>query len=95
MSYWIDPFLYCSEWSCTRPKETGREYCTPCIKLARAVGRRLDDEPEEDRELTLIKVQGRYRSHLAACEVDPRSRAYALLCASRSDYPLADSERDD
>ena len=53
---------------------------TPCIKLARAVGRRLPDEPEEDHDLMLVRVQGRYRSHLAACAVDPRSRAYALLC---------------
>ena len=79
MSYWIDPSLYCSEWSCTRPKATGREYCTPCIRLARAVGRRMDDEPEEDPETRLIRVQGRCRSHLEACAVDPRSRAYELM----------------
>ena len=79
MSYWVNPDLYCSEWRCKRPKETGREYCTPCIKLARAVGRRMDDEPEEDHALTLVRVQGRYTSHLEACEVDPRSRAYALM----------------
>ena len=79
MSYWINPDLYCSEGSCRRPKATGREYCTPCIKLARAVGRRMDDEPEEDDALTLIRVQGRYTSHLEACAVDPRSRAYALM----------------
>lgn len=77
MSYHIDPDLYCSERRCKRPKETGRQYCTPCIKLARAVGRRLDDEPE-DLSRMLDRVQGRYRSHLAACEVDPRSRAYSL-----------------
>jgi hypothetical protein len=79
VSYNIDPYLYCSEWRCRRPKETGRAYCTPHIKLAKAVGRRLDDEPEEDLELTLVKVQGRYTSHLAACAVDPRSRAYDLM----------------
>jgi hypothetical protein len=79
VSYWINPDLYCSESRCKRPKETSREYCTPCIKLARAVGRRLDDEPEEDLALTLVKVQGRYTSHLAACAVDPRSRAYSLM----------------
>ena len=79
VSYWINPDLYCSEWCCTRPKAAGREYCTPCIRLARAVGRRMDDEPEEDPETTLMRVQGRCRSHLAACEVDPRSRAYALM----------------
>jgi hypothetical protein len=78
VSYWINPHLYCSDGWCRRPKETGREYCTPCIKLARAVGRRLDDEPE-DLTLDLVKVQGRYRSHLAACAVDPRSRAYSLM----------------
>ena len=76
MSYNVNPDLYCSEGRCKRPKETGREYCTPCIRLARAVGRRLDDEPEEDLTLALIRVQGRYRSHLAACAVDPRARAY-------------------
>ncbi len=78
MSYKINPYLYCSEGRCKRPKETGREYCTPHIKLARAVGRRLPDEPEEDLTLTLLKVQGRYTSHLAACAVDPRSRAYTV-----------------
>jgi hypothetical protein len=78
VSYWINPDLYCSEGPCTRPKATGRAYCTPCIRLARAVGRRLDDEPE-DLELAIIRVQGRYRSHLTACAVDPRSRAYALM----------------
>jgi hypothetical protein len=62
-----------------RPKATGREYCTPCIKLARAVGRRLPDEPEEDFSMMLDRVQGRYRSHLEACAVDPRSRAYSLM----------------
>ncbi|HWF50703.1 MAG TPA: hypothetical protein VG294_08690 [Solirubrobacteraceae bacterium] len=77
MSYSIDPVLYCSETRCKRPKETGREYCTPCIKLARAVGRRLDDEPE-DLSGAINRIQGRYRSHLAACAVDPRSRAYPL-----------------
>jgi predicted RNA polymerase sigma factor len=75
----INPDLYCSESRCRRPKETGRDYCTPCIKLARAVGRYLDDEPEEDRERALVRVQGRYRSHLEACAVDPRSRAYSLM----------------
>jgi predicted RNA polymerase sigma factor len=79
VSYKIIPDLYCSEGRCKRPKETGREYCTPHIKLARAVGRRLDDEPEEDLTLALVRVQGRYRSHLAACAVDPRSRAYSLI----------------
>lgn len=78
LSYRIDPFLYCTEWPCRRPKETGREYCTPHIKLAKAVGRRLDDEPEDDPALALVKVQGRYTSHLADCAVDPRSRAYNL-----------------
>jgi hypothetical protein len=78
VSYKINPDLYCSEGRCKRPKASGREYCTPCIKLARAVGRRLADEPEEDLELTLVRVQGRYTSHLAACAVDPRSRAYSL-----------------
>lgn len=78
MSYWINPDLYCSEWPCTRPKATGREYCTPHIQLAKAVGRRLDDEPPEDPRLTLILVQGRYTSHLEGCAVDPRSRAYSL-----------------
>lgn len=87
MSYWINPHLYCSDGWCRRPKETGREYCTPCIKLARAVGRRMDDEPEDDLELALVRVQGRYRSHLAACEVDPRSRAYALMSASAYGVP--------
>lgn len=77
MSYWINPHLYCSEGCCKRPKAAGRDYCTPCIKLARAVGRRLDDEPEEDLTRTLARVQGRYTSHLAACAVDPRSRAYS------------------
>ena len=77
MSYKINPDLYCSEGRCKRPKATDRQYCTPCIKLARAVGRRLDDEPE-DLTPALVKVQGRYRSHLADCAVDPRSRAYAL-----------------
>jgi hypothetical protein len=79
VSYWINPDLFCSEGRCKRPKATGREYCTPCIKLARAVGRRMDDEPEEDLSLALDRIQGRYRSHLAACEVDPRSRAYSLM----------------
>jgi hypothetical protein len=79
VSYKIDPDLYCSEGRCKRPKATHRQYCTPCIRLARAVGRRLDDEPEEDLELLLVKVQGRYTAHLAECEVDPRSRAYALM----------------
>jgi hypothetical protein len=78
LSYRIDPDLYCSEEVCKRPKASGRAYCTPCIKLARAVGRSLDDEPE-DLVPALVKVQGRYRSHLAACPVDPRSRAYAIL----------------
>jgi hypothetical protein len=78
----VNPDLYCSETRCRRPKETGREYCTPCIKLARAVGRRLDDEPEEDLEHLLNRVQGRYRSHLEACAVDPRSRANALMSMS-------------
>jgi predicted RNA polymerase sigma factor len=78
VSYRINPDLYCTEGCCKRPKATGREYCTPCIRLARAVGRRMDDEPEEDLDLALVRVQGRYRSHLEACEVDPRSRAYAL-----------------
>ena len=87
MSYWINPHLYCSDGWCRRPKETGREYCTPCIKLARAVGRRMDDAPEDDLELALVRVQGRYRSHLAACEVDPRSRAYALMSASAYGVP--------
>jgi hypothetical protein len=45
------------------------------------VGRRLDDEPEEDPALALIRIQGRVTYHLAECEVDPRSRAYALLHA--------------
>ena len=40
----IDPSLYCETPDCRRPKETGRSYCTPCIRLARAVGRHLDDE---------------------------------------------------
>lgn len=79
MSYKINPDLYCSEGRCKRPKATHREYCTPCIRLARAVGRRLDDEPEEDLELLLVKTQGRYTSHLAECAVDPRTRAYALM----------------
>ena len=80
MSYRVNPDLYCTEGRCMRPKDTGREYCTPHIKLARAVGRRLDDEPEEDPRLTVVRVQGRYTSHLAACAVDPRSRAYSLMC---------------
>jgi hypothetical protein len=79
VSYQINPDLYCSEGRCKRPKETGREYCTPHIKLAKAVGRRLDDEPPEDPMTTLVRVQGRVRSHLAACAVDPRSRAYSLM----------------
>jgi hypothetical protein len=79
VSYRIDPDLYCSEWRCKRPKATGREYCTACIRLARAVGRRLDDEPEDDLTMALIKVQGRYCSHLAECAIDPRSRAYTLM----------------
>jgi hypothetical protein len=78
VSYKIDPDLYCSEGGCKRPRAAGRDYCTPCIKLARAVGRRLDDEEPEDLALSLLKVQGRYTSHLAACAVDPRSRAYSL-----------------
>jgi|HubBroStandDraft_2_1064218.scaffolds.fasta_scaffold3071981_1 hypothetical protein len=77
MSYWINPELYCSEWRCMRPKATGRDYCTPCIRLARAVGRRLDDDPE-DPDMAIIRVQGRYTSHLADCVVDPRQRAYTL-----------------
>jgi predicted RNA polymerase sigma factor len=80
VSYWINPDLYCSEGCCRRPKASGREYCTACIRLARAVGRRLPDEPE-DLSLALILVQGRYRSHLADCAVDPRSRAYGLMQA--------------
>jgi hypothetical protein len=76
VSYWINPELFCSEWCCTRPKATGREYCTPCIRLARAVGRHLDDEPI-DLAVDPDVVHGRYRSHLADCVVDPRSRAYA------------------
>jgi predicted RNA polymerase sigma factor len=80
VSYYVNPDLYCSEGRCKRPKATGRDYCTPCIKLARAVGRRMDDEPEEDPTEALVRVQGRYRSHLEACEVDPRSRAYSLMC---------------
>ena len=77
MSYWIDPDLYCLEcWK--RPKAAGRAYCTPCIRLARAVGRRMDDEPEEDPMSRLIRIEGRCRSHLAGCAVDPRSRAYEL-----------------
>ena len=79
VSYWINPDLYCSEERCRRPKATHREYCTPCIRLARAVGRRLDDEPEEELERVLVRVHGRYTSHLADCAVDPRSRAYELM----------------
>lgn len=40
----IDPSLICQTPECKRPRETGRAYCTPCIRLARAVGRHLDDE---------------------------------------------------
>jgi hypothetical protein len=79
VSYTVNPDLYCSDGRCKRPKETGREYCTPHIKLAKAVGRRLDDEPPEDPTLALVRVQGRYTSHLAACAVDPRARAYGLM----------------
>ena len=40
----INPALVCESPDCKRPKATGRSYCTPCIRLARAVGGHLDDE---------------------------------------------------
>lgn len=39
----INPAGYCESEGCKYPKETGRDYCTRCIRLARAVARRLDD----------------------------------------------------
>jgi hypothetical protein len=65
LSYKVNPDLYCSDKGCTRPKETGRQYCTPSIKLAKAVGRYLDDDPAEPMS-AVDKLQGRYRWHLTA-----------------------------
>lgn len=58
MSARIDPRLYCATPDCRRPRETGRSYCTPCIRLARAVGRQLDDEPSFSPDLTLTDPAG-------------------------------------
>jgi hypothetical protein len=46
MSYRIDPSQYCTEDGCTRPKATGEQVCSQCLRLARAMGR-----PEDFREL--------------------------------------------
>jgi hypothetical protein len=39
MSYKIDPEHYCVEDGCTRPKATGEQLCSQCLRLARLTGR--------------------------------------------------------
>lgn len=35
MSWRIDPALFCSVPSCTRPKQAGESLCVPCLRLER------------------------------------------------------------
>jgi hypothetical protein len=46
MSYRIDPDGYCIEDGCTRPKATGEQTCSQCLRLARAAGRPEAGGPE-------------------------------------------------
>lgn len=38
MPYKIDPDGYCSKEGCRRPKATGEQVCSQCLRLARAAG---------------------------------------------------------
>ena len=38
MSYRVNPDGYCANEGCTRPKATGEDFCSQCVRLARAVG---------------------------------------------------------
>jgi hypothetical protein len=45
MTYRIDPDAYCTADGCTRPKATGEQTCSQCLRLAGAAG-----HPESDGE---------------------------------------------
>lgn len=79
MSYSIDPDRYCSAEGCTRPKATGETVCSPCSRLARAVGAQGGSTDDSGPATGLRDLPPDSQASLPAGPDLPRCVAYLSL----------------